>query len=138
MLASGDTEMMEPFFHLYERVRPLAEARTSLYHKGEGCYFPETMTVWGTYANSDYGWNRNGKQPGDVASPWWRYAWNQGPELVALLLDRWDYTGDEPFLKDRVLPMAISVLTYFNTRFARDAEGRVILDPAQSIETFWT
>jgi hypothetical protein len=138
MPASGDTEMMEPFFRLYERVRPLAEARTRLYHKAEGCYFPETMTVWGTYANSDYGWDRKGKQPKDVVSPWWRYAWNQGPELLALFLDRWDYTEDEPFLKDRVLPMAVSVLTYFDTRFARDAEGRVILDPAQSIETFWT
>lgn len=138
MPASGDAEMMDPFFQLYERARPLAEARTRLYHGAEGSYFPETMTVWGTYANSDYGWDRKGKHPQDVDSPWWRYAWNQGPELVALLLDRWDYTQDKRFLKDRVLPMAVSVLTYFDTRFAKDAQGRVRLDPAQSIETFRT
>ncbi|MCW3059097.1 MAG: hypothetical protein JWQ02_918, partial [Capsulimonas sp.] len=138
MPAGGDAEMMDPFFLLYERVRPLAEARTRIYHGADGAYFPETMTVWGAYANSDYGWDRKGKQPKDVDSPWWRYAWNQGPELVALLLDRWDYTQDKRFLRDRVLPMAVSVLTYFDTRFTKDAQGRVRLDPAQSIETFRT
>ncbi len=138
MLAGGDFEMMDPFFHLYENARPLAEARTRLYHAAEGSYFPETMTVWGAYANSDYGWDRTGKQPKDVDTPWWRYAWNQGPELVALLLDRWDYTQDAAFLTAQALPMAISVLKYFDTRFQKDAQGRVRLDPAQSVETFWT
>ena len=37
------------------------------------------MTVWGTYANADYGWNRTGHQPKDVLCPYWAYAWNQGP-----------------------------------------------------------
>lgn len=138
MLASGDFEMMEPFFDLYERARPLAEARTRLYHGAAGSYFPETMTVWGTYANSDYGWDRTGKQPKEVDSEWLRYAWNQGPELVALLLDRWDYTQDNAFLKARLLPMAVSVLTYFDTRFKKDSEGRIRLDPTQAVETFWS
>lgn len=138
MLASGDFEMMDPFFCLYENARPLAEARTRLYHGAEGSYFPETMTVWGTYANSDYGWDRAGKQPRDVNTPWWRYAWNQGPELVALMLDRWDYTQDRSFLQKQLLPMAVSVLSYFDTRFAKDAAGRVYLNPTQAIETLWT
>jgi hypothetical protein len=58
--------------------------------------------------------------------------------MVALLLDRWDYTQDKSFLKTRVLPMAVSVLTYFDTRFAKDAAGRVRLDPTQAVETFWS
>ncbi len=92
---------MDPLFQTYAAVRPLAEARSRLYHGAAGCYFPETMTVWGTYSNGDYGWNRTGHQPKDVLNPWWQYAWNQGPELVALMLDRWDYTGDEAFLTAR-------------------------------------
>lgn len=138
MLAGGDSDMMAPFFRLYESARPLAEARTRLYHGAEGSYFPETMTVWGAYANSDYGWDRAGKQPRDVDTPWWRYAWNQGPELVALLLDRWDYTQEASFLTRRALPMAVSVLRYFDTRFQKDAQGRVRLDPTQAVETYWT
>jgi hypothetical protein len=137
MLASGDFDMMDPLFDMYEAARPLAEARTRLYHGAEGCYFPETMTVWGTYSNGDYGWNRAGHQPKDVLCPWWQYAWNQGPELVGLLLDRWDYTQDETFLAERVLPMAESVLKYFDTRFKKDGDGRIVLDPTQSIETYW-
>jgi alpha-L-fucosidase 2 len=151
MLAGGDFDMMDPLFAMYERARPLAEARSRLYHGAEGCYFPETMTVWGTYSNGDYGWNRAGHQPKDVLCPWWQYAWNQGPELVALMLDRWDYTGDtfwvsvgrtswmpdEAFLTEKVLPMAESVLKYFDTRFKKDSHGRIVLDPTQSVETYW-
>ncbi|KAH0534174.1 hypothetical protein FGG08_007221 [Glutinoglossum americanum] len=141
MIAGGDFEMMLPFFRMYENVRPLAEARTRLYHNAEGTYFPETMTVWGTYPNSDYGWDRTGKQPKEVDTPWWRWAWNQGPELVALMLDHWDYTQDATFLKAHTLPMAVSILKYFDTRFAKEpgaAEiaGRIRLDPAQAVETY--
>ncbi|MGA2259251.1 MAG: DUF5703 domain-containing protein, partial [Thermoguttaceae bacterium] len=137
MLAAGDFELMEPLFQTYAAVRPLAEARSRLYHGAEGCYFPETMTVWGTYSNGDYGWDRTGHQPNEVLSPWWQYAWNQGPEIVSLMLDRWDYTGDEAFLTGQVLPMAESVLKYFDTRFKKDAGGRIVLDPTQAVETYW-
>lgn len=137
MLASGDVEMMDPFFRLYESVRPLGESRNRLYHGAEGVYFPETMSVWGTYAGADYGWNRAGLKPEDVQSPWWRWAWNQGPELTALMLDRWDYTRDERFLKTRALPMAESVLQYFDTRFKKDSRGKIVLDPTQVVETYW-
>ncbi len=137
MLAGGDFEMMQPLFNLYESVRPLCEARAKLYHNADGCYFPETMTVWGTYSNGDYGWNRTGHEPKEVLSPWWQYAWNQGPELVGLMLDRWDYTGDQQFLQSEALPMAESVLKYFDTRFHKTDDGKIILSPTQSVETYW-
>jgi len=138
MLAAGDYEMMQPLFRMYEDVVPLAEARSKIYYDASGIYFPETMTAWGTYSNSDYGWNHDGKAPGDIQSPWWRYAWNQGPELVALMLDRWDYTQDPVFLKKQLLPMAVQVLKYFDTRFKKDSKGKIVLDPDQAIETYWT
>lgn len=138
MLASGDFEMMDPLFDMYEAARPLCEARARLYHGVDGCYFPETMTVWGAYSNGDYGWDRTGHKPSEVLCPWWANAWNQGPELVALMLDRWDYTDERAFLKKQVLPMAESVLKYFDQRFKRDADGKLIISPTQSIETYWT
>jgi hypothetical protein len=138
MLADGDFEMMEPLFRLYSSVRPLCEARARIYHGVQGCYFPETMTVWGTYSNGDYGWDRTGHQPKDVLCPYWAYAWNQGPELVALMLDYWDYTESETFLQQKLLPMAESVLAYFDTRFKRDANGKIVLSPTQAVETYWT
>ncbi len=137
MQAAGDFDLMMPLFDTFERIRPFTEARAKLYHNAEGCYFAETMTVWGTYANRDYGWDRTGKQPKDVDSKYWRFAWNQGLELVGLMLDYYEHTGDKAFLENRLLPMATSVLKYFDTRFRKDADGRIILDPTQSVETYW-
>lgn len=137
MFASGDFEMTDPFFRLYENVRPLAEARARKYHNVSGAYFPETMSVFGTYSGNDYGWNRTGLQPKDVQCPWWDDAWNQGPELVALMLDRWDYTRDRKFLMERAIPMAKAVLLYFDTRFPKDAGGKIVIDPTQVVETYW-
>lgn len=137
MLEQGDFEMMDPLFRMYESVVPLAESRSKLYHNCEGVYFPETMTVFGTYSGGDYGWDRTGHKPEDVMCPWWQYAWNQGPELVALMLDRWDYTRNQAFLKRQVLPMAEQVLKYFDTRFKKDTSGKIILDPTQAVETYW-
>lgn len=138
MPASGDLEMMDPLFHLYETALPLAVARTRLWHGVEGAWFPETMTIFGTHGNGDYGWDRRGRTPDDVQCPWWRHAWNQGPELVALMLDRFDHAPDAEFLRDHVLPMADAVLRYFDTRFARNASGRLRITPTQAIETYWT
>ncbi len=137
MLASGDFEMMNPFFKLYEDARPLAEARTQKYHGAQGAYFPETMTFFGTYSGGDYGWDRTGLQPKEVQCPWWDDAWNQGPELVCLMLDYWDHAGDQEFLQSRLIPMAESVLKYFDTRFAKDSQGKIVLDPTQVVETYW-
>jgi hypothetical protein len=136
MLMAGDFDLMNPLFKLYEDATPLAESRTAKYHNASGAYFPETMTLFGTYGG-DYVWNRKGKQPKDVDCPWWQYAWNQGPELVALMLDRYDWTGDETFLKNEALPMADAVLRYFDMRFRKDAAGKIVLDPAQAVETYW-
>ncbi len=138
MLEQGDSDMMESFFRLYERAATLCEARAKSYYGAEGVYFPETMTDFGTYAGGDYGWDRTGHVPSEVLCPWWATAWNQGPELAMLMLDRYDYTLDESFLKKRALPMAEQVLKYFDTRFKKDDEGRIILDPTQSVETYWT
>jgi hypothetical protein len=137
MLAAGDFDLMLPLFDFFESIRPFAEARARLYHQAAGAYFAETMTAWGTYANRDYGWDRTGKEPGEVDCLYWRYAWNQGLELVGLMLDYHEHTGDEEFLEERLLPMADSVLKYFDTRFGKDAGGRIVLHPTQSVETYW-
>jgi hypothetical protein len=137
MQATGDFDLMLPLFDMFERIRPFAEARARLYHGVEGCYFSETLTIWGTYANGDYGWDRTGKHPNEVDAPYWRYAWNQGLELVALMLDYVEHTEDAVFAAERLVPMALSVLRYFDSRFRKDASGRIILDPTQSKETYW-
>ena len=137
MLARGDGDLMKSLFDFYSKQLPLCRARAKAYHGVDGAYFPETMTTFGTYANADYGWDRGGKKPSDVDCAYWRWAWNQGPELVAMMLDHYDFTEDESVLQSTTLPMADAVLAYFDTRFARDARGILVISPTQSIETYW-
>lgn len=138
MLARGDGDCMQSLLAFYSRLLPISTARARVYYNASGAYFPETMTTFGTYANADYGWDRAGKAVGDIDCAWWRWAWNQGPELVALMLDHWDYTQDRAQLESQTLPMARSVLAYFDTRFSRDAEGVLVISPTQSLETYWS
>jgi hypothetical protein len=95
------------------------------------------MPIWGAYANGDYGWDRTGKAINEVENQYVRYVWNQGLEVVGLMLDYYDYTQDNSFLEKRLLPMATSVLKYFDTRFRKDSDGRIVIDPTQSVETYW-
>lgn len=134
---AGDWDLMESLFGLYERTRKVCEARARLYYEASGVYFPETMTIFGTYANGDYGWDRTGRQPSEVLCPWWQWTWQQGLELLVLMLDYAEYSQDKPFVRSRLIPMARSVLAYFDSRFPRDAYGKLTLTPTQSAETYW-
>ncbi len=136
MIARGDFDEARTLFRFYRDALPLCEARAKLYHGVEGAYFPETMTIFGTYANNDYGWNRQGHQPNEVLAPWWQYAWQQGLELTALMLDYYEYTGDKKFLDSELVPMANAVLRYYDTRFKRDAHGKLVISPTQAVETY--
>lgn len=138
MLARGDGDHLASLFGFYARSLPGCAARARLYHGVEGAYFPETMTTFATYGNGDYGWDRDGAPPNEVHCPYWQWAWNQGLELVALMLDHHDHTGDDDTLRSQTLPMAHAVLAYFDSRFARDEHGALVISPTQAIETYWS
>ena len=137
MLASGDYDMVLPLFKFYRAALPLCEARTRLYSGASGATFPETMTILGTYSNGDYGWDRTGHASNEVLCPWWQWAWNQGPELVALGLDLFERTQDQEFLREDLLPIARATLAWFDTRFERDVNGVLVISPTQVLETYW-
>jgi len=137
MLAAGDFDLMQPLFSFYEAAVPGCKARAQVYYRADGLYFPETMTTFATYANSDYGWSRAGVDRAVIQSPWWQYAWQQSLELTQLMLDYAAYTGDERFLTEHALPMAHNALRYYDTRFRRDEHGKLIISPTQAVETYW-
>ena len=138
MLARGDGDRMQSLFRLYFDALRGCTVRAREYHGVEGAYFPETMTTFGTYGNGDYGWNREGLDRNIVQCPYWQWAWNQGLELVAMMLDHYDHTGDVKTLTRKTLPIARAVLAYFDSRFRRDAQGLLVIEPTQSIETYWS
>jgi hypothetical protein len=138
MLASGDFEMTEPWFRMYREALPLSKARMQAYYKFEGAAsFQETMNFWGMPNNRDWGWGNAGPEPGNVCIH--RY-WSGGMELTAFMLDRYDFKPDEEFVRNTLVPLADPIIAFFDQYWQkRDANGKIIFDPAQSLEALpWT
>ncbi|MCE5277599.1 MAG: DUF5703 domain-containing protein [Planctomycetaceae bacterium] len=133
MPACGDYEMMQPFFDMYLQALPLAKDRTRLYYDHEGAFFPETMYFWCTPNLCDFGLTNPGKEP---SSAYIRYYWQGGIELVAMMLDRYDHTQDDAFASKTLVPMAESIMLFFDRHWKRGADGKIRFHPAQSLETW--
>jgi alpha-L-fucosidase 2 len=134
MLSTGDWDLMTPLFRMYLDALPLAQARTRSYFKINGAVFPETMYFFGAYANSNYGWNRQGHPPAYVENTYIRHYFSSGLELLALMLDRYAFTYDRDFVRYSLLPLADPILGYYDRRFPRGKDGRLIIKPAGALE----
>jgi hypothetical protein len=138
MLAGGDFEMMEPWFRMYREALPLSKARMkAIYKFVDAASFQETMNFWGMPNNRDYGWGHSGPEPGNVCIH--RY-WSGGMELTAFMLDRYDFKQDDDFARNTLVPLADPIIAFFDQYWPkRDANGKIIFDPAQSLEALpWT
>jgi hypothetical protein len=120
MLAGGDYEMMLPLFRMFQDAMPLATERASHFFHHAGAYFPETVYFWGSHTNDDYGWDRAGKRPGDVAgSGAISKHYNGNLELLALMLDYYAHTGDAAFARTTLVPMAGPLLLFWEQHYPR-------------------
>ncbi len=136
MLASGDFDALLPLLRMYLQALPLALERTRLYFGHDGAFFPETMYFWGSYANENYGWNREGKPVSQVDNTYIRHYFSGALELLAMMLDYRAYTQDDDFARTMLLPLADAVVTFYDRHYARDEAGKVLFEPAQALETW--
>ena len=137
MLMNGDFDLMRPLFEMYVETLPLARYRTARYFEHEGAFFPETMYFWGTWVNENYGWDRDTLAAGVAQNRYTRYEWQSGLELTVLMLDYFRYTDRTDFLRERLLPFADAILTFYDQHYGRDANGELRIEPAQALETYW-
>jgi hypothetical protein len=141
MLESGDFELMQPFFKLYMDILPARKIATKNYYGHDGAFFPETLSIWGNYlddAGLGYGTDRAGKPAGLTDNAYIRRYWQGGIELVAMMLDYHDYTRNTTFRDQVLLPFARETLTFFDQHWQRGADGKILFEPAQSLETWHT
>ena len=136
MLAAGDFDTMQPLFRMYGEALPLARERTRLYFGHDGAFFPETMYFWGSYANENYGWNREGKRLADVAGGAISRHFNGNLELLALMLDYHACTQDAKFARETLLPMADEIIAWWDKHAKRGANGKLRIDFASALETY--
>jgi hypothetical protein len=136
---SGDYDLMLPLFRMYRDALDLAVYRTGKYFRHAGGYYPETMYFWGAYHNGGmgYGWDREGKPLFPCDNEYIRYYFQGGIELTAMMLDYWAHTQDRKFLKDTLLPIADAVMAFYAEHYPRETDGKLRLEPAQALETWW-
>lgn len=136
MLACGDFDMMVPLFRMYQDMLPLAEYRTRVWFGHDGAFIGETVYFWGMYNNTNYGWERSAELPiGELTNHYIHREHTASPELMAMMLDYYAHTEDEQFLRETLLPVSDSLLTFWDQHYQTDATGRMKMYPAQALET---
>jgi hypothetical protein len=133
LIATGDDDLLSPWFNMYVRALPLAADRTRLYFHHDGGAFIETIYFWGLPNVNDFGWDNPGPE---LQSEWMRYHIQGGLEVLAQMLDRYDYTRDAVFAKTTLLPMADATITYYDQHWKRGTDGKILMEPSQAIETY--
>jgi len=133
LIASGDYDLLLPWFNMYVQALPLAKDRTREYFHHDGGTFIETIYFWGLPNVNDFGWDNPGVE---LQSEWMRYHVQGGLEVLAQMLDCYDHTQDAGFATNSLLPMADAIITYYDRHWKRGADGKIRLEPAQAIETY--
>jgi hypothetical protein len=138
LLASGDFDLMKPFFDYYWKVLPIRRAVTKAWFGHEGAYYRENIEPTGGERDCGNDGRPPKTRPGEPYEGWYHdYYFTSGLETTAMMLDYVNYSGDAEF-RDRVLvPFARDVLLFFDRHYPRDAGGRLRLEPAQVVETWW-
>lgn len=132
-LASGDYEMMMPFFNLYRNALSFRQDVTQAYYGHDGAFFPETFHFWGAPTGACFGW-RN--PTNTLQNPFIRFHWQGGIEVSAMMLDCYDHTRDEAFARDTLLPVAGAVAEFHASHWRHDLQGKIRLDPTCALENW--
>ena len=133
LIATGDYDLLQPWFDAYVKSIPMMTERTQIYYQHGGVYFPETFYFWMLPNLNNFGWNNKGNI---IQNPWIRYHTQGGLEVLAQMQDYFDNTQHLAFAHDKLLPMADAVLTYYDKHWKRGNDGKIIFNPSQALETY--
>lgn len=134
LVASGDFDLLKPWFDMYMDMMPLQMDMTQKYYGHGGAFFPETLNFFGMFIQDDWGWdNKKGKAS---QTRWIRYHYSGALEMLALMLEYYDYTGDESFAEEYVVPFATQTIRFFKEHWPV-IDRKYSFIPANSLEQFW-
>jgi alpha-L-fucosidase 2 len=139
MCTSGDYDLMQPFFKMYvEDLLPLCLYRTKQYFGfDDAAFFSECIHFWGACFSETYGWKPAAEREDKLQdSPWTKREWVCGLELSWIMLDYYEHTQDEAFLKSRIIPFANAAMRFFDLYYKTGPDGKLVMHPAQAVETW--
>lgn len=137
LLMSGDFELMQPFFGYYFNLLDIRKAVTQAWFGHAGAYYRENIEPTGRELDDKN--DRPPKtKPGERYDGWYHdYYFTSGLETLAMMIERFKYTGDKAFEKNVLVPFAREVLMFYDKHYLRGADGKIRLEPAQVLETWW-
>lgn len=118
---------------MYLNALPFEETRNQVYYHHAGASYPETMHFWGAPRLGDFG---KDNPTNEIQSHWQRYHIQGSLEVIAQMLDQYDFYGDRDFLKLSVIPFANAIIAYYDKHWSRDVNGKIYIYPSQSLETY--
>lgn len=138
MLARGEYEELRTLFDLYLSFGPINRAAAQAYYGAQGQYNTEITTTLGTIFPGVYGFEREGLPKGYSQNRWGGAVdISPGLELSCLMLDYCAHSGDEGFLREKVVPYVKELFLYIATRFSGRKDGKIDLYPLHAVETYW-
>lgn len=147
LLMSGDGDLMQPFFRYYFDMLPVRRAINKSWFGHDGVYFRENIEPTGgerdcgPSARKDYRLeDKPLKTPpgGNTAGSYHHsYYFTSGLETTAMMIDYAKHTEDTQFRDELLVPFAREILTFYDQHYGRDEDGKLRLDPAQALETWW-
>ncbi len=135
MNASGQFNYSMPFIELYMRGFPLMKDHTKAVFGHEGTVIRESTTLWGVIAPGVYGVNREGLEPGQQANEWHRTHWNAGLEVAWYLAEHYEYTQNDAFARDTLIPFASEVVKFFDVHWPHQ-DGKLYFPDVHVLESF--
>jgi len=130
-LAQGNDDLLDSFFEFYFRNIPAFQSMAKRHFNAEGIFMYETISHFGLPGMGDFGWNSK-----EYTEPYTKNIWQQALELGAFALDRYDFTQDKEFLK-KAIYWCDQSLIFYDTRFKKDAKGKIVIFPTHGVETYW-
>jgi hypothetical protein len=133
LIMTGDFDLLKPWFEMYLQGLPMAEERTQIYYHHAGAAFIETGYFWGLPNIHDFGWDNPITL---VQSRYMRYHIQGSLEVITQMLDEYDVVRDADFARTKIVPFADAIVTYYDLQWPHTADGKLRLEPVQSLETY--
>ena len=116
----------------------MRRAITKAWFGHDGAYYRENIEPTGGERDCGKDGRPPKTKPGEKYEGWYHdYYFTSGLETTAMMLDYVKYTGDAAFRDEVLVPFARDVLLFFDQHYSRGADGKIRLEPAQVIETWW-
>lgn len=134
LLASGDFDLMQPFFQVYTGPRlkkGIDFMKNNMKYDGAAVFHELSTLDDGAFRiNAD--WEAVTKYPTHDMN----HCYYQIMELASMMLDYVDFTGDTQFRDTSAVPVAAAGVRFYNQHFRKNPEKKFVLYPVGCLETY--